>query len=246
MVTAVWQSCIFKVGDDCRQDVLTLQLIALLQNVFTNVGLDLYTFPYKVVATSPGVRCALPRREKAASAGNRTPWGRTCSVSVGAVVCAARPVADKLSAPCWRLCRAPSRATFSAASKSTISTSMCCDGVGSPVFLFSPNEGDGCARRRTVLRYFIDKYGDEDSIGFQKVGSTSVRGPCTSLRSLILRISLFSGGRRLQARANFTRSMAAYSILMYLFTLRDRHNGNVLVDEEGHIVHIGTLGESEE
>ena len=49
----------------------------------------------------------------------------------------------------------------------------------------------------------------------------------------------------MQARANFTRSMAAYSILMYLFTLRDRHNGNVLVDEEGQIVHIGTQARTE-
>ena len=36
--------------------------------------------------------------------------------------------------------------------------------------------------------------------------------------------------------------MAAYSIVVYLLTLRDRHNGNVMVDEEGHIVHIGAPG----
>lgn len=36
----------------------------------------------------------------------------------------------------------------------------------------------------------------------------------------------------------FKRSLAAYSMISYILQLKDRHNGNVLIDNEGHIVHI--------
>ena len=132
----VWQSAIFKVGDDCRQDVLALQLIAAFRGIFNNVGLDVYVYPYRVTATAPG-----------------------CGVI------------DVLP--------------------NSISRDML-----------------GREAVNGLYDYFVSKYGSEDSIRFQ------------------------------EARNNFVKSMAAYSVISYLLQFKDRHNGNIMIDDAGHILHI--------
>jgi hypothetical protein len=50
-----------------------------------------------------------------------------------------------------------------------------------------------------------------------------------------------------RTRQNFMRSLVPYSIFTWLFQIKDRHNGNILIDTFGHVVHIDfgyMLGES--
>ena len=41
-----------------------------------------------------------------------------------------------------------------------------------------------------------------------------------------------------EAQKRFAESLAGYSIFCYLFNVKDRHNGNILIDSQGHLIHI--------
>lgn len=67
----------------------------------------------------------------------------------------------------------------------------------------------GRAKINDLTAFFLQKYGGQDTIAFQ------------------------------QARINFIQSMAAYSLACYILQIKDRHNGNIMIDADGHIIHIG-------
>ncbi|MBW0484677.1 hypothetical protein O181_024392 [Austropuccinia psidii MF-1] len=60
----------------------------------------------------------------------------------------------------------------------------------------------------TVYDYYVETFGKPESSEFKK------------------------------AQDCFMRSLVAYSIISYILQIKDRHNGNILIDKEGHVIHI--------
>ncbi|KAH9386437.1 phosphatidylinositol 4-kinase A [Nematocida major] len=127
---------IFKFGDDCRQDVLALQIIQIFQNIFKGKGLSVYLYPYKVLAT----------------------------------------------------------------------------GFGSGIIEVIPHSTSrdqiGRERVNNLVDYFSLKYGYRE------------------------------GHKYSQALKNFVESFAGYSLVTYILNIKDRHNGNIMLTDEGHLIHI--------
>eukprot|EP00889_Picochlorum_renovo_P003554 jgi/Picre1/30584/NNA_005946.t1 len=130
------EAAIFKVGDDCRQDVLALQVVELMKRKFDEIGLLLPLVPYGVIPTGHecGIIQVVPKAKSRAQLGEITDGG--------------------------------------------------------------------------LLDVFQHEFGLPGSARFEA------------------------------ARTRFIQSSAAYAIVSYILQAKDRHNGNIMVDNTGKMIHI--------
>ena len=133
--------CIFKVGDDLRQDSLALQVIQIFREIFKQSGLNIYTYPYQTISTiSPKSNDLGGYIEVVKDTDSRDQIGKTYDTN--------------------------------------------------------------------LYDYFLCSFGQENSNEFR------------------------------EARKNLIESMAAYAVISYILQIKDRHNGNILIDKKGHLIHI--------
>eukprot|EP01128_Nolandella_sp_AFSM9_P012945 TRINITY_DN9802_c0_g1_i1.p1 TRINITY_DN9802_c0_g1~~TRINITY_DN9802_c0_g1_i1.p1 ORF type:complete len:233 (-),score=22.81 TRINITY_DN9802_c0_g1_i1:127-801(-) len=60
-----------------------------------------------------------------------------------------------------------------------------------------------------------------------------------TLRSYFLQLHGDADGQAFrEVQCNFIDSLVGYSLLCYILQIKDRHNGNILVRDTGHLVHI--------
>lgn len=197
--------------------MLALQIIDLFKNIFQLVGLDLFVFPYRVVATAPGV--SVPSRSLAAPrCGPRLQPGPSSLVRGHRVhprLHLPGPAGPPDRLRHVRLLHAPVRGRVHAGLPAG----------GRPASWLLQS---GSARAAMALLGTGEALG-----GPPRADSWSAGPPCPR-----------PGARALsrcppQARYNFIRSMAAYSLLLFLLQIKDRHNGNIMLDKKGHLIHIG-------
>jgi phosphatidylinositol kinase/protein kinase (PI-3 family) len=63
-------------------------------------------------------------------------------------------------------------------------------------------------------------------------------GPPERTHNTVMAAGHIHGTTFEQAQDNFLRSLVGYSLVCYVLQIKDRHNANILMDREGHIMHI--------
>lgn len=130
---------IVKSGDDLRQEQLAMQLISFFQQTFDSKKLELWLYPYDILAT--GVDC-------------------------GILEC----VPDAVSLDGLKKALPPDKTT--------------------------------------LYDFFLLQFGQRKSKRFK------------------------------MAKKCFMKSLAGYSLVCFILQIKDRHNGNILIDRNGHLIHI--------
>ena len=73
----------------------------------------------------------------------------------------------------------------------------------------------------------------------RKAGLEKTKGDIFTLKEHFVRTFGPPGGPDYLAAVDaFVSSLAGYSLVTYVLALKDRHNGNILLDAQGHLVHI--------
>lgn len=81
----------------------------------------------------------------------------------------------------------------------------------------------------------IKKSLTEMSVGKDEISKGQV---FTLLNYFINLYKSSNSDRYKMAQKNFAISLASYSIVCYVLQIKDRHNGNIMLDTDGHIIHI--------
>jgi len=248
------RALIVKSGDDVRQELLAMQLLKRFAAIFRDNRLNLWVRPYEVLVTgcSTGFIEVVPDAlsiHQVKTRYKRDVLGEDVTSTNPASI-ASRPARG--AALMRRLRRGL------AGSGSTPNLGDVDEDAGAfphvedsapPQTPPSPTRAASMSELLTALpAASLTPRSASGSLGASSGASTPSAAPSTggggsgatpSLRDIYLELfGPADSAKFRRAQRNFVQSLAGYSIICYVLNIRDRHNGNIMLDRAGHILHI--------